>query len=76
MVPDIVDDLVIKCMTKFLDAHYMVYIYPMPNGYCIMAMKIGKQGAHYLHESLAGCIVGILKHMQENDEELRGLVAP
>jgi len=73
--PEIVDDLVTKCLNKFFNAGYMVQIYPLPNGYAVMAMKIGKQGAHYVSSHLEDALVMLLGHMQNQDENLRGMVS-
>jgi len=67
----IVDDLVTKCIRRFTSTGYMVQIFPIEDNFAVMAMKIGKQGAHYLDKSLENCFVQLLGHMQNNDDELK-----
>ena len=67
----IVDDLFTKCVRAFLDAGYVVQIYPIGKNFAIVAMRFGVQGAHYISSSLEDAITMLLKNMKDNDEGLK-----
>jgi len=66
------DDTVTKYIETFLKVGYIVQIFPLSTRQvAVVAIKIGKQGAHYIGDGLLDSLAGLLVHMQDQDDDLK-----